>query len=335
MPKSKEQYARLRVIDDLLRNRPWVKTKEMVRAVQDKLDERVDLRTIQKDIKDMANDSKLGYYAPIEYDQKNKAYRYIDRDYSISNFSLQSHEIAALKFYGACLELYSSSGIFKDFSSAIGKIISGISLRQRLKKETDPDLIIQTDTVFDTAGSDWLELFVLAIDEKTNVRFDYRKYNSNEENQQRIISPYLLKEYKNRWYVIGMSVAENRVKTFALERISKCHHFGGDYVKDDTFDPESYFKHCFGITALDEPVQHIVLEFSKVQIPYIKSVPIHPTQNILRETKNSIKVSIDVVPSYELYEYILGKMPDVKIVSPPAVVQHIVKQIKAGLKKNN
>jgi predicted DNA-binding transcriptional regulator YafY len=335
MPKSKEQYARLRIIDELLRNRSWVKTREMAKVVQDKLDERVDLRTIQKDIKDMANDSKLGYYAPIEYDHKEKAYRYTDKGYSISNFSLQSHEIAALKFYGACLELYSSSGIFKDFSSAIEKIISGISLRQRLKKETDPDLIIQTDTVFDTAGSNWLELFVIAIDEKTNVRFDYGKYNSTEEKQQRIISPYLLKEYRNRWYVIGMSVVENQIKTFALERVSNCHHFGGDYVKDDTFDPESYFKHCFGITALNEPVQHVVLEFSKAQIPYIKSVPIHPTQNILHETQNSLKINIDVVPSYELYEYILGKIPDVKVVSPASVVEHILKQIKAGLKKNS
>lgn len=335
MPKSKEQYARLRIIDELLRSRTRVKTSEIVKAVQDKLDESVDKRTIQKDIQDMINDCRLGYFAPIEYDHRNKAYRYTDKGYSITNFSLQTHEIAALQFYGACLELYSNSGIFKDFSSAIDKIISGISIRQRLKKETDPDLIIQTDTTFDTAGSNWLELFVLAIDEKTNVRFDYRKYNSTEENQQRIISPYLLKEYRNRWYVIGMSVVENQIKTFALERMSNCNHFGGDYVKDDSFDPESYFKYSFGITALNGPVQHIVLEFSKAQIPYIKSVPIHPTQSILRETKNGIKIGIDVVPSYELYEYILGKMPDVKIISPPTLVEHILKQIKAGLKKNS
>lgn len=335
MPKSKEQHLRLRVIDELFRNRTWVKTKDMVKAIQDKLDESVSVRTIQKDIKDMADDSRLGYYAPIEYDSRKRAFKYTDREYSISNFSLQMHEIAALKFYGACLELYSNAGIFKDFSSAIDKIVSGISLRQRLKKETDPDLIIQTDTVFETTGSQWLELIVLAIDEKCNVRFDYEKFNSNGEKQQRLISPYLLKEYKNRWYVIGKTIAEQNIKTFALDRMANCHHFGGEYLKDEAFDAAGYFKHCFGITALDEPVEQVILEFSREQIPYIKSLPVHPTQKILLESNSRLRISIDVIPSYELFEYILGKMPDVTVVSPPWVVKHIRSQIKAGLKKNS
>ncbi len=335
MPKSKEQHLRYRTIDQELKSHAWVKSKDIQRVIQDTLGEYVDIRTIQKDIKDMKEDTRLGFNAPIEYDHQKKAYCYKDRGYSISHFSLQSHEIAALKFYAACLQLYSSSGIFKDFSSAIDKIISGISLRQRLKSGTNPDLIIQTDTVFHTAGSEWLELIVLAIDGKTNISFDYEKFNVKETRQKRIISPYLLKEYKNRWYVIGKSISEKQIKTFALDRVTSLHHFGGAYLSEDEFDPETYFKHCFGITALDKPVETVVLQFSKEQIPYIKSLAVHPTQKILQESSNDITISIEVIPSYELYEYILGKMPDIKVISPVAIAKHIRKLVREGLKKNS
>jgi predicted DNA-binding transcriptional regulator YafY len=335
MPKSKEQHLRYRIIDQELRKHPRVKTRDLQKVIEDVLQETVDVRTIQKDIKDMKEDTRLGFDAPIEYDKHEKAYKYTDRGYSISNFSLQSDEIAALKFYAACLQLYSNSGLFRNFSSAIDKIISGISLKQRLKKDTNPDLIIQTDTFSHPAGSEWLEYLVQAIDDKSNVSFQYKKFNDSSTAQTRVLSPYLLKEFHNRWYVLGMVVADRRIKTFALDRMTDLRFSPGEYVKDPAFNPEVYFKHCLGITASDEPVQKIVLQFSKEQIPYVKSLPVHPTQTIMEETPDQITISIEVIPSYELYEYILGKTPDIRVLAPKKISNRVKNLLKKGLERNS
>jgi predicted DNA-binding transcriptional regulator YafY len=334
MPKSKEQHLRYRIIDSLLRKGLPVKTTQMQRAIEETLGEPVDPRTIQKDIQDMKEDTRLGYYAPIEYDTRRKAHRYTDKNYSIQQVALQDHEINALKFYASALQMYSECGLFKDFSNAIQKVINGISIKHTLKKATNPDLIIQTDTIVNIPGSDLLEPLVQAIDEKCNICFQYQKFNGNGKKEERTISPYLLKEYRNRWYLLGMTIKEKKIRTFGLDRMSKLHLSGGIFQNKESFDPEKYFKHCFGITAPDTAVENIVLKFSRQQIPYIKSLPIHPTQVIIKETRNELVISIEVIPSYELYEYILGKMPDVKIISPAFISNHIKKILKEGLRKN-
>lgn len=335
MPKTKEQSFRYRVIDAELRARPWVKTVELQRAIEALLMESVDLRTIQKDLKDMRDDTRLGYFAPVEYDTKRKAYRYTDRDYSILQFGLQASEVSALKFYASCLQLYSEYGVFKDFSNAIQKIINGISLKNTLHKDTDPALIIQTDTAANARGSDLLERIIQAIDEKTNLSFTYQKYTGEKRSQQRIISPYLLKEYKNRWYVLGMSLKDRKIKTFALDRITSLAFAPGQYNRDGGFDPAAYFKHSFGITTPDEPVEEITIKVFGSEIEYLQSLPIHPTQKIIKKTKNYLLISIRVIPSWELFEFLLGKSPNLEIISPVAIkakLQVLLRQAVSHIK---
>lgn len=326
MPKSKEQNFRLRLIDETLRNRKFVKTADLVKLIKNQLGEDVSNRTVQKDIEAMKNDTRLAYDAPIEYDSKRKAYFYSEEGYTIANIALKEHEVNALRFCGARIQLYSNSGLFKDFSKAIQKVIDGVNLKQKLKLTTDPDLIIQTDTVIYESSSDMLEKILLAIDEKTNICFDYRKFNSTDEKVERIISPYILKEYKSRWYILGFAAKDNKIKTFALDRMENLVHTNGNYYQNKTFDSELYFKHCFGITAFQETPKTIKLQFGARQIEYVKSLPIHSTQKVISENKNRLIVSIKVIPSYELYEYILGKMPDIKVLSPKPVAEK-VKQI--------
>ncbi len=293
--------------------------------------EEVSLRTVQMDLQAMMEDTRLNYCAPIEYDTVQKAYRYTDTTYSIQRFGLREHEIQALKFYAARMQIYSKYGMFSDFSNAIQKIVEGVSIRHALKKETRPELVVQTDTSAHFAGSEFLSIIVQAIEEGFCVEFDYKKYSDVSE-KKRIVAPYLLKEYKNRWYILGVELNAGKVQTFALDRIStlilNAKHPKGLVA----FDPEHYFKYAFGITTPDKKVKRIVLEFLASQAPYIKSLPIHPTQKIILETTKFLKIEIEVIPSYELYEFILGKTPEVRVISPTGIAKIIKNALETGIK---
>lgn len=329
--KSKGQFLRYKIIDQALHKKSWVKTSQLKRAIESVTLESITERTIQKDIKAMQFNLSLGYAAPIEYGSKKRAYRYTDPEYSIMKFSLKENEISALKFYTSCLNIYGAYGIFKDFSSAIQKILDGINIKSKFGEKVD-NILIQTDTATTIVGAEYLEDIIQAIDEKLKVEFDYIKFGETKP-KKRLLHPYLLKEYKNRWYVIGYLEGKSNVTTFGLDRIAHLKIVNESFEKEVGFEHDKYFNNSFGITRPDSPAMEIILEFSSKQAPYIKSLPIHSTQKVIKETKNYIRISIKVIPCYELYEYILSKTPDVKIISPQAVVNHIQEALKAALKK--
>lgn len=97
MAQNKYALARYYIIDNLLHRYKYVKTAYIVECCQEKTGYTVSPRTIQMDIEAMKNDSFLGFYAPIEYCTKNKAYYYIQPDYTLSPFSIHSNEIRMLE----------------------------------------------------------------------------------------------------------------------------------------------------------------------------------------------------------------------------------------------
>jgi predicted DNA-binding transcriptional regulator YafY len=330
MPRSKEQFVRYKIIDRELHNKSWVTTSQLKKSIEDFLLESISERAIQKDIKAMQEDTRLGYNAPIEYSKRRGAYRYTDKNYSILRFSLQDNEITALKFYASCLGMYGPYSIFKDFSTAIDKIISGVSLKSKFGERTS-NIIIQTDTIIPIMGSDFLEVIVQAIDESLMIEFEYQKFGESQ-SKSHTLCPYLLKEYKNRWYVIGCRKGKTSITTFGLDRMSGLKINAEKFSKSNSFDHDKYFKNSFGITRPEYDSQSIVLEFAKSQSEYIKSLPIHSTQQIIKETKSRIQISIDVMPCYELFEYILGKTPDVKVLSPQPIAEEVKRMLTDGLK---
>lgn len=332
MPLVKNQVFRIKIIDELLSRKQWVKTSEMKKVIEGYLMEEISPRTIQTDIEDMKSDTRLGYNAPIEYDSRKKAYMYTDPDFSINNFSLTSEEINALQFYAECLQIFSGYKLFDSYTSGIQKVIKGVSFRNKIRPQSDPKKIIQTDSLIFLKGQEYLEQLVYAIDHKYKIRVAYKPYYTDEAETRELL-PLYLKEYKNRWYLLGYKFEEDKIKTYALDRITSveitediCENFAA-------FDPEIFFKHSFGITTPEGKVETIVLKFNNEELFYVKSLPIHPTQQIISEDADSIMISIQVTLSYELFEFILGKTPNVTVLSPSHVIKEIGSRIVNG-KKN-
>lgn len=333
MSKFKIPFLRYRIIDRELQKWPSITSARLKKIVENELDIIITLRTIQGDLKDMTEDRLLGFNAPIVYDKKNKTYSYSDRNYSILNFGLREEEITAMKFYANCLNLYSDFSIFKSFASAINKIVEGVNVKNKFGDNSSAELIIQTDTIPNVKGSEFISKIIDAISTSSFIQFDYQKFNI-KEIKRRELAPYMLKEYKNRWYVLGILINSSDIITFCLDRITNLTVTENRFVKTD-FDYEKYFEHSFGITTPNAPIEKIILRFSKNEAPYIKSLPIHKTQQIEKDTPEYTDVSIKIIPSYELFEFILGKTPDVLVISPLTLKNKIFIALKKGILLNS
>lgn len=336
MPANKYALLRFRVIDRCLTNRfrPYPSIEDLKYACEEALygssNERISVSTIEKDLKAMRTEEELGYFAPIQYSKPNKGYFYAQEGYTIRDISLSDEEQEAIKLAAATLFQFRDMAVFKDFGSAIQKIFD----RMNISPEMDDEAVerhVQFETTPLAAGSELLPQLLSAIKQHQEVRFRYLSYLDGSETE-RLLRPFLLKEYRNRWYVIGHDVARNGTRTFGLDRISDLTITEIYFGTSDDFDQEQLFHHSFGITAGGD-VELIILRFGSRQAKFILSQPLHPTQTTVHDDEEGITVSIEVIPSAELVMAILSFGESVEVLSPPGIRLEVANRIAAAVEK--
>ena len=94
------------------------------------------------------------------------------------------------------------------------------------------------------------------------------------------------------------------------------------------FDPHTYFDHIVGVTrnVADKPT-HIIFWANHVQAPYIKTKPIHASQQIVETRKDGVLFSIDVIPNFELERELIGFGEGLKIISPNDLLRRIKRKV--------
>lgn len=97
MPQNKYALARYYLIHSLLQKHTYVKTSFIVNYCIEKTGYTVTQRTIQMDMDSMKNDTFLGFYAPIGYCNRRKAYYYTQPNYEMIPFRLKESEIKVLE----------------------------------------------------------------------------------------------------------------------------------------------------------------------------------------------------------------------------------------------
>lgn len=319
MPANKYALLRYRIIDDCLTNkgRKFPTKEDLQYACEQALygssGERVSISTIEKDMWAMKNESELGYYAPIAYSKLEKGYYYEDPNYTIKEISLSLEDKEAIRFAATTLFQFKDLSIFDQFGAAIQKIFDRLNISPEMQDEAI-ERFVQFENTPVAKGTEHLPLLLQAIKETREVRFRYLSF-LDESETERVLHPYLLKEYRNRWYVIGKDAEASKVKTFGLDRISDLSIRENYFTVDKNFDPETLFKYSFGITAGGKP-EKIVLKFAPQEGRYIKAQPLHPTQKIIKDNSEGLTIELKVIPSYELKATIRSFGKQVEVLDP-------------------
>jgi predicted DNA-binding transcriptional regulator YafY len=319
MPANKYALLRYRIIDDCLTNKGHkFPTKEDLQyaceqALYGSSGERISISTIEKDMWAMKNEGELGYYAPIKYSKLEKGYYYEDPGYTIKEISLSEEDKEAIRFAANTLFQFKDLAIFDQFGSAIQKIMDRLSISPEIQDDAI-ERFVQFENTPMAKGTDLLPTLLQAIKETREVRFRYVSF-LDEHETERQLHPYLLKEYRNRWYVIGKDTDGGKVKTFGLDRISDLSMRESYFTVDKSFDPEVLFKYSFGITAGGKP-EKIVLKFAPQEGRYIKAQPLHPTQKIIMDNSDGLTIELKVIPSYELKGAIRSFGDNVAVIEP-------------------
>ncbi|TDX87094.1 helix-turn-helix transcriptional regulator [Epilithonimonas xixisoli] len=176
-----------------------------------------------------------------------------------------------------------------------------------------------------------LEGLVFAIKNSKIITFNYTK-NWEGISTKRVVEPYALKEFKNRWYLLANEVdgKDLFIKTFGLDRISDLEISTKLFSKQD-IDVNEMFVNSFGIiSTLGQKPEIIVLSFDYEQGKFVKSLPIHHSQKVLIDNDSEYRIELTLAPTYDFYQELLTHAGRMKILAPFNVKKEYFKLIDSA-----
>lgn len=334
MATNKLALIRYKTIDNCLRNRfrKWT-LEDLIEKVADSLYEYegitsgISKRTIQGDIQMMRSD-RLGYNAPIIVIDR-KFYTYEDDQYSITNSPINTMDMEKMKEIVALLKQFNGFNYFDEMSEMIAR------LENNLNKSSDKTKnYIQFESNNRLKGIEHLTPLYQAILNQTPLLIEYRSFRAKESRQD-IYHPYLLKEYRNRWFLITKPKKGTTLITLALDRIETFYTLSKDlYIPYEGVDFDRYFDDTIGVTKTQKDrACRVILQFDPYNSPYVKTKPLHHSQQLVKEDENGLIIRIDVVLNFELEREILGFGENIKVLAPKRLADSIKRRLeKANLK---
>lgn len=332
MPITKNALIRLKYLDRLLSDRHhYYDRRTLTEKVNEMLDadgfKTVDKRTIELDIIDLMD---APFNAPIEeIKMGNKTIvKYSKSSFSIFREELSHEEANLLR------EVLSTIGQFDGLNHFewLDKFKMGLGLQNRRQ-------IISFSNNPYLKNSNLLGTLFDNISNKVVIRLSYHTF-TDDTIRSIDFHPYLLKQYNDRWFLLGAADSDKAILTFALDRIDNIEPLPERKYEDCTEDLAERFEDIVGVTLYeDREVEHIIFWVSDYSKDYIITKPIHESQKSLRN--NAIDTllkkypnigsggifSIDCIPNYELIRELCSFGKELIVLEPSSIKDEIFKRI--------
>lgn len=169
-----------------------------------------------------------------------------------------------------------------------------------------------------------------ALADKVRVRFSYQSFNRPLPDCDILFSPYFVKLFRQRWYLIGRREPEGQIRTYALDRISDLAVTSTPALVPDGLDPADFFGDIFGITSSQAPARDVVISASLTTAKYLRALPLHASQREEQFSDRSLfHLHIKLTPDF--LRELLSLGPDIQVVAPQELRLMIINSLKQSL----
>ncbi len=336
MPVNRNALIRYKTIDACLRNkyRKWT-LEDLIEACSEALydyegiDKGVSKRTVQSDIQIMRSD-KLGYNAPIVVTDK-KFYAYEDASYSITNIPITDADLSKLNEVVDILKQFKGFSYFQEMTGMIQRLEDKVWSSQH---NSEPIVLLETNDSL--RGIENLDPLYQAILNKQVVSIKYQSFKARFPNDINF-HPYLLKEYRNRWFLLGRKSAKIPLMTLALDRILEIKvNDEIIFIENKDFVPSQYFHDVIGVTVnMGQAPEKVRLKVDRRNAPYVITKPLHHSQKVVAKSDLGIEIELLVQHNFELEKEILSFGESMAVIYPKRLKDSITERIQLAARKYN
>lgn len=283
-------------------------------------------RQVFDDMKFM-RDSK-GFNAPIESfkDGRKAFYRYSDLSFSIDNQPLNEREAQQLKESLITLSRFKGLPQFEWVDEMKARLDVSFKLKSQEK-------VIEFEENQYLTGKEYIGVLYDAIINGQVLEIQYHSFKW-EESIKMILHPYFLKQYNNRWFLLGRNGDATSVTIVALDRIEEIQTVHEVYLTNTEINFEEYFEDVVGVSLPREnKAEKILLKIDAESWPYIKTKPIHGSQKIKEQKADYTIIELHLIPNFELEALIFSHAERIEVLSPEVLRQRVKERIDKMSKK--
>lgn len=279
MPSNKNALIRYRYLDELLSSRVRYYTRqELTDIINQHLTTPVSKRCVEKDLNEIRDEWGVEYDVKI-YDGK-KYIHYADPSFSIFNKELTSEERTLLKSVLDTIGQFNGLPNFEWLESMrlkiSGKGNSAMSASD-LEDNSDRKIIEFCSNPY-LKNTNMIAGLFQHIASKQVINIEYKPYYADNPITE-VVSPYRLKQFNNRWYLLCCRMSDGRFSNFALDRMVSYSLAEGVEYMSCPIEIDEHFDDIIGVTYIsDAPVETVIFAGSPKEIQFILTKPLHWSQ---------------------------------------------------------
>lgn len=329
MPINKNALVRYRTLDRCLST----KTKrfyieDLIRACCDALAhvngewgakgaEGVSRRQVFKDINEM--EMIYGVLIDRVRDGRRIYYTYAKGSKTLRDSSLQQEEIDVVN--DALQVLMRFEGMPQlDW---INELTTHLYSTSQLGENTNKVVSFQ-NTPYLKGMDEWYKPIFNAIVNKRVIRIKYHPFG--KDAKEVFVSPYHLKQYNNRWFLIGTQMGYDSLTNYAIDRIEDVEETSKKFEPlDDDFSFEDHFYDVVGVSVKENaPVYDVEILVNEKVLGYIHTKPIHPSQKRpVKQEDGRWLISLHVQDNYELRSQLRSFGEQIEVIAPECLRQEM------------
>lgn len=335
MAQGKNAYIRYKVLDRCFRDRrKKYFIDDLVNICNEELfnydGSSVTERQVRADIHFMQRDA--GGAIPLETKRVGHKvyYRYSNPNFSIKNLPMSQQEAELLSDTISMLSRFKGMPNHEWLEATIAQMKSTFNL------DNGQQSYVSFSQNEDLRGLNYFSRLYEAIASCQVVSLQYHKFTG--EAWERLVHPYQLRQYNNRWFLVGWEpavAAKIPLVVIPLDRIDDYRIMDKEHFVSYQGDIDECFKDIVGVSLkFTEPCQHIIFKAYHPTSSYIETKPIHHSQRVVERHEEYTIFSLDLIPNYEFETIMMTYADNCEILGPQDLKESLVDRAKNIIKYN-
>lgn len=338
-------YIRFRALDACLRDRTkkyyYQDLLNVVNTVLYNYDgSSIQLRQLLRDLEHMDRDALLGKEIKVvdvierKRGKGGKTYcRYKDPEYSMFDRYLTDEEATTLKSTIELLKHFKGMPQFGWLDETLAR------LKEEFRLEGINGGTVRFSHNPYLEGMKWYGQLFDAIVYQEVLELTYHRFG--RPVRKRVVHPYQLRQWDNRWYLIGYEERQSKRLPFVvlpIDRILGVKAAEGVAYKEkpEGLDFDVYFKHIIGVSLNPESKpEKVMLKATYPAVWYMETKPIHPSQKLLVEGEDFKVFEMELIPNEEFVQALLVYADQVEVMKPVSLRKKLVERARAIVSKND
>lgn len=185
-----------------------------------------------------------------------------------------------------------------------------------------------------SGDNDTLQMVIKAMRDNRRIKLTYRRYGSDAASTISA-APYCLKLFRRRWYVLvtvktthhkhGKRINDESFAIYSLDRIESIELEDTKFTIAPDFDAAAFFDECFGVVVGDgsKPVR-VVLRAYGMEQHYLRDLPLHHSQKILKEAKDHTDFELFLRPTTDFKAHLMARGSWLQVIKPISLAREML-----------